>query len=60
VSRASTQGDAYYIFVFSEKPSAELQAFFRRNFNDVTFIQGSVLDIPTLKLAKVHYILTSL
>jgi len=38
---------------FSNKPSGELQAFFRRNFSNVTFIQGTVLDIPTLKLAKV-------
>ena len=38
---------------YSEKPSAELQAFFRRHFSNVTFIQGTVLDIPTLKLAKV-------
>jgi len=40
---------------FSNKPSGELQAFFRRHFNNVTFIQGTVLDIPTLKLAKVCY-----
>jgi len=38
---------------FSNKPSGELQAFFRRNFSNVTFIQGTVLDIATLKLAKV-------
>jgi len=38
---------------FSNKPSGELQAFFRRNFSNVTFIQGTVLDISTLKLAKV-------
>jgi len=38
---------------FSNKPSGELQAFFRRHFSNVTFIQGTVLDIPTLKLAKV-------
>lgn len=40
------------IIIDVQKPSAELQAFFRRHFNDVTFIQGTVLDIPTLKLAK--------
>jgi len=37
----------------SNKPSRELQAFFRRHFSNVTFIQGSVLDITALKLAKV-------
>ena len=30
-----------------------MQAFFRRRFNDVTFIQGSVLDMAVLELAKV-------
>ena len=35
------------------KPSIKLQAFFRRHFNNVTFIEGTVLDISTLKLAKV-------
>jgi len=39
---------------FSNKPSGELQAFFRRHFSNVTFIQGTVLEIPTLKLAKVR------
>lgn len=41
------------VIIDQEKPSAELQAFFRRRFNDVTFIRGSVIDIPTLNLAKV-------
>jgi len=40
---------------FRNKPSGELQAFFRRHFSNVTFIQGTVLDIPTLKLAKVGH-----
>jgi len=35
------------------KPSIKLQAFFRRHFNNVTFIEGTVLDVSTLKLAKV-------
>jgi len=35
------------------KPSIKLQAFFRRHFNNVTFIEGTVLDTSTLKLAKV-------
>jgi len=35
------------------KPSIKLQAFFRRHFNNVTFIEGTVLDASTLKLAKV-------
>jgi len=50
----------YDVAVFREKPSAELQAFFRRRFNDVTFIRGSVIDIPTLNLAKVIVALTIL
>jgi len=35
------------------KPSLKLQAFFRRHFNNVTFIEGTVLDVSTLRLAKV-------
>lgn len=45
--------DVDIVIVDKDKPSSELQAFFRRHFNDVTFIHGSVIDIPTLQLAKV-------
>jgi len=47
-------------FIYNRsKPSIKLQAFFRRHFNNVTFIEGSVLDIDTLKLAKVSAKFTS-
>ena len=41
------------ILCHRNKPGLEMEAFFKRHFNDVKFVQGTVMDLKTLQGIKV-------
>ena len=47
-----------YVSHCSTKPNLELEAFFKRHFADVNFIQGTVMDIHSCQMMKVCPIFT--
>ena len=44
-------------YFFSNTPNLEMEAFFRRNCNEITFIEGSAMDSTSLQNVKVLVLL---